>query len=130
MAGHNPRPFRPVDAPKESADLLVGLGVLDRITLLKILPQQGSVTTARAVDTLKKRLNFSDTEIETFGLKTEAVGNQQMTFWDDTVDSTVEISISARAAVIVEDTLRELDKAKKIEAEHLSLWDKFVHDDE
>lgn len=95
------------------------LSVLERITLLGILPAEGDVITVRVLMKLKKDLGFTEQEIKDFNIKS---ADGQIT-WSNAAE--VEIEVGERATDIVKDALKKLNDEKKLREELLPVYDKF-----
>ena len=98
------------------------LKVLDRITLLGILPAQGDFTTLKIVRKLREDLSFSEIEHKTLGIT--QVDNRIT--WNPEADQGKEITIGEKATDVVVASLKELDKQKKLTDQHYGLYEKFV----
>lgn len=98
------------------------LNVKDRIILSNILPVEGDFRTMKTIQQLRDALLFNEQEVKRFQVKTEA---QQIT-WDASKPTEVEIAIGELATEVIVDRLRELDKEKKLSADHLPLWERFI----
>ncbi len=96
------------------------LSVGERLVLLSILPREGDLTTVRVVNELKQALSFSEEEHAALEIRQEGDG----VVWKET-DKTKEISIGARAHVLIADALKALDEEKKLTTGHLDVWSKF-----
>lgn len=100
------------------------LTVLERLSLLTILPPEGTLATLRIVRKLRETLSFSEAELVAFSVITE--GNQIK--WDSTKEppAGVEVEVGEKATDLVVETLKKLDQAGKVTDGHLSLFEKFV----
>ncbi len=98
------------------------LSVLERLKLLAILPQQGDFTTLRLVRRLREALSFSEREHERFGIVT--VGDTCR--WRESEDCAIEFGAKARSMVQV--ALGKLNDEKKLDADVLTLVEKFAPD--
>jgi len=99
------------------------LGIVERITLLQILPQQGDFLTLRILHELRQALSFTEQETEEFGLEIDP--DKQLVRWNQKATREADIPIGPMAASLVVGTLRDLDKAAKLTENHLSLYEKF-----
>ena len=99
------------------------LTVLERLSLLSILPPEGTLATLRIVRKLRESLSFSEAELVAFSVVTD--GNQVK--WDSTKETPdgTEIEIGEKATDLIVDTLKKLDQAGKVTDQHLALFDKF-----
>jgi hypothetical protein len=98
------------------------LGVKERLLLGVILPAEGNITTVRTLTELRNALYFTGEEVEKFGVQQK----DQSIVWDSSKEKEVEIPINGLAKSLIVDTLQKLDADKKLTADHMSLWDKFV----
>ena len=97
------------------------LGVGDRLIILSILPREGDLATVRIVHELQQALSFSENEHAALGIRQEGEG----IVWKGT-DKLKEVPIGARAQVLIADALKALSDERKLTAEHLDVWGKFV----
>jgi hypothetical protein len=100
----------------------VKLNVLERLLLLNLLPAEGDLTTIRIVRQLREELSFS--EEEHAKLKFRTAGENQIRWEDDVVDDK-EFDFAAKATGTVVSALEKLIKDKKVQEQHISLFDKF-----
>ena len=99
------------------------LKAIDRLMLMKILPQQGDLLQTKIVSDMKAKLDFSEAEQQELDMKRTPEGNLQ---WTSEKDTGKEFSFGPRGLVIVKDTLKDLDKNKKLLAPHIPLWEAFI----
>lgn len=95
------------------------LSILERITLLGILPAEGDVVTIRVLTKLKRDLGFTEQEIKDFNIQS-ADGKIS---WQNGAE--VEIEIGERATDIIKDALKKLNDEKRLREETLPVYDKF-----
>jgi len=100
----------------------VKLSVLERITLLGILPSMENYATIKVVSDIHSKLGIDDKEAKAidFVVKGERVE------WDIAKAKDKEFEIGAFESDIIRLALEKLDKEKKLEPRHISLWEKFV----
>lgn len=98
------------------------LSVKSRLLLLNLLPAQGNITTIRVVHDLRRALSFSEQEHKELSLRQTTEGVS----WDHIKEQPKEIEIGPRALVLIEDTLKDLDKQKKLTEDHIELYELFV----
>jgi len=98
------------------------LKVLDRVTLLGILPEQGDYLTLKIVRKLREALSFDEAELAL--LKIVQEGNQMK--WDAEADEGKDIEIGEKATDVVVGCLKKLNDEKKLTQQHYSLYEKFV----
>jgi len=58
------------------------LSVMERMTLLSMLPEKGSFTNLKLVRVARESLSFTDTEYKLLQFRTETVGDQQISKWN------------------------------------------------
>lgn len=100
---------------------MVELSVLERLTLLNILPERGNVATLRIVRTLREDLSFTEEEIETFGVTLE----EDRVLWDESKTEARGYTFGAVQQKVIVDALQKLDEEGAVELQHLDLMDKF-----
>jgi IMP dehydrogenase/GMP reductase len=100
----------------------VKLSVLERITLLGVLPPMENYSTIKVVSDLHNKLGIGDKEAKQIDFKVEG----DRVVWDPKKEKVGEFEIGAFESDIVRTSLEKLDKEKKLEARHISLWEKFV----
>jgi hypothetical protein len=97
------------------------LSILDRITLLGILPPtEGNYITFKILAQLKTDLSFSEIELKELNIH-EADGR---IYWDKSIDK--EIEVGDKAKEIICDSLKKLDEAGKINEQNVSLYERFI----
>jgi len=107
-----------------------GLNLAARIHLLSILPQEGDVTTLRIVRELRESLSLTEDEHKQFGVTT-VEQNGQVTFtWSNAAAAAAprEFQFKAKAFAIIIETLKRLDREKRLRAETLALYEMFVEE--
>jgi hypothetical protein len=98
------------------------LSVFERLILLNILPKEGDFTTLKIVRKLREDLSFSESEHTALQFKQDG-GNVQ---WKQEGDVPVEISIGEKATDLIVEVLKKLDKEKKLQESHFTLYERFV----
>jgi len=99
------------------------LAILDRITLLNILPVEGDVVTVRLLKKLREELGFTEEEIKDH--KITSVENR-ITWEEDGYKA--EVGIGEKATDIIKDAFKKLDQEKKLREEMIPLYDTFMMD--
>ena len=99
------------------------LSVIERITLMQILPKEGSHITFKILIELKSALSFNEKEIREFGM-TEGDGRLH---WKKSVDK--EIPIGEKATDIIVSTLKKLDETHKLSEQTNHLYGRFIEND-
>lgn len=98
------------------------LNVYDRLILLNIMPKEGDFTTLKIVRKLREDLSFSEDEHKALEFKNE---NGQVQ-WKQAGDVPKEVSIGEKAADLIADVLKKLDKEKKLQEAHYRVYELFV----
>jgi len=96
------------------------LNVLERITLLQLLPTEGSYITFKILIDLKANLAFNEKEIKEFKIEEK---DGRVT-WRKSEEK--EIVIGEKAGDIVVEALKKLDDAGKINDQNIVLYEKFI----
>ena len=100
------------------------LNVFERIILLNVLPREGNFATLKILRQLRENLSFDEAENKALAFREEN-GRVQ---WKSDGDKPKEVEIGEKATDIVVETLKELDKQRKLTDEHFSLYEKFIGD--
>ena len=98
------------------------LSVLERLMLLDTLPQEGDITTIRIVRELREALSFGEEESARIELRTES----GRTEWKQDAETPKDVDIGPRATAVIVGALEELNKQKKLNEQHIPLFDKFM----
>jgi hypothetical protein len=96
----------------------VKLNVLERITLLGILPAEGNYLTFKILMDLKALLSFTEEEIKRYGI-TEADG---LIHWQ--MSSDAELNIGEKAMDIIMQSLKKLDEQGKLNDRTFPLYER------
>jgi hypothetical protein len=105
--------------------MLLHLG--ERFSLLTILPREGDITTLRIVAELRQRLAPSEAEHQEFGIENM---DGKLGWLREPDAEPREVEIGRKARDIIQATLKRLSDAGKLHENHLSLYGKFVEDEE
>lgn len=95
--------------------------VLERLLLLNLLPQVGSIITLRVVQQLRAELSFSEDEIARMSL--QEVGANIT--WNQDAEEPKLVEVGDTAKTIIAKRLRDLDESEQLQPQHLSLWEQF-----
>ena len=95
------------------------LSVLERITLLNILPKEGDFLTLKIIRDLRANLSFSEAEHKKACFTKTDGGMHQWVEFD------TGVPIGEKATDIIVNQLNELNNAKKLHEEMISLFEKF-----
>lgn len=96
--------------------------------LLNILPREGDFTTLKIVRKMRETLSFSEAEHKTLQPKNNE-GKVEWRIIDDDgnpIPQEKEVNLGEKATDIIVETLKKLDKEKKLKEEHYSLYEKFI----
>ena len=96
------------------------LDVLERITLLQVLPTEGSYITFKLLLDIKAALAFNEKEIKELGISEK---DGRIT-WKKSGEKDIEIGEKTRE--IVESSLKKLDEQGKINGQNITLFEKFI----
>ena len=108
--------------PKQDSGYELTLG--ERIQIVDILPQKGSIVDAKILRDLRDSLSFSEQEIQQFNIKAEG----QQILWNVAAERKQGpkcISIGSRGLVLISDAIKRLDKEGGISLELLPLCERF-----
>lgn len=94
--------------------------ILERLMILRILPQETDLASARIIADLKKETGFTQEEMDKVDM---VIGDNVK--WEGSKDYEKEIKIVNRAAEIIIKVLNGLSKSEKVSEEYLSIFDKF-----
>lgn len=98
------------------------LTVMERLSLLGMLPNEGSFHNLKLIRVARENLSFNDKENK--ALKFKQVG-EQIT-WDQEAAIEKEVKLGEMAVDIIKKSLQKLDKEEKLHEQHFSLYEKFV----
>ncbi len=89
---------------------------------MEILPAEGNFVTLKVIRELKANLGVKDEEFKLY----EIVQKDNQITWNDKGTEEVEFELGEKAVDIIVEQLEKLDKGKKLEDKHFSLFEKFV----
>ena len=98
------------------------MNVLERLTLLQILPKESNFATLMIVKNLTSSLGLSEDDYKEFEIKQE----ENQIIWNQKGNEEREIKIGEKATDIIIESLKKLDEEKKLTEQHFSLYEKFV----
>jgi len=101
------------------------LSIKERLMALGALPAEGDYSTLKILNQLRLSLSFSEKEVADWGIESDLEDNR--TTW--TTDEVVEIPIGEKATDIIVSSLKKLNKEKKLNADMLTLYEKFIPSD-
>jgi hypothetical protein len=99
------------------------LSVLERAILISLLPMEANFATLKLVRIAKEALSFTDEENKICNFVANTDTGQ--TTWNEGVEPK-EIGLGEVATQLIVEALVNLDKAKKLTTDHMSLYEKFV----
>lgn len=99
------------------------LTIKERLTLTSVLPRQADFVTMKKLEVLRKEIEFSEAEISEYGL---TVTDTTVEWNPEKAGATKEVQVGEIAEKEIVDTLKKLNEEKKLTADHLSLYEKFV----
>ena len=101
------------------------LTVQERFSLMEILPTQSNFLELRIIAELRDELALSDDEGERVSLR--PMGDHRMAWNAEAAEAVIkDCTIGKHAYPIIVTVLKQLDKTKKLERAHLSLYEKFI----
>jgi len=98
------------------------LNVPERLTVLSILPKEGSYATLKILRELRMNLSFTEGELKDWGIITDY--EKGVINWED--NSEAEIPIGEKAMGIIVDELRDLEKKGKLQEGMIDIYEKFI----
>jgi flagellar hook assembly protein FlgD len=101
------------------------LNVLERITLMGLLPQESSFVTFKILGDLKKELSFSEKELKDFKIEQKEFNGKTQVFWDTKKEKDKDVTIGEQAIIIVLASLKKVDEEGKVNDGNISLFEKF-----
>lgn len=100
----------------------VKLSVLDRVTLLGLLPSMENYATIKVVTELHTQLGIGGKEGKEIEFKVEG----DRVTWNPRKEKEKEFDFGKFETDIIVDALEKADKEKKLEPRHVPLYDKFI----
>lgn len=105
------------------------LEVHERLLLLSLLPKEGDYAALKTIRRARESLSFSPTEQKELEMKNDitADGKPQVT-WNSTkaAESVKDVPVDEYTTNVIRDALAELNKKKKLEDKHMSVYEKFI----
>lgn len=98
------------------------LNFKERITLLQVLPKEGSYVTFKILMDLKAKLAFSEKEIKDYGISEKREDKTIM--WKKSVNK--DIDIGEKATEIICEVLKKIDEGGRVNEQNITLFDKFI----
>lgn len=99
------------------------LTVKERILLIQALPKEGDIFTQRIVRDLRSTIGLSDDDWKNYEIIKSDDGRIQ---WNPIKDVGVEYTFGDKAKELIVSALNDLSKAKKVNDDYMTLFDKFI----
>ena len=99
------------------------LTIMERLTLLSVLPEQGNLATLRIVRKLREDLSFTEKELIEYDVQFSDNGRVEWSEEYAMVEKAIPMGAAAQRAAV--NALTALDEEGEITIQHLSLCDKF-----
>jgi len=104
------------------------LTVLERFMCLNLLPEEGNIVKMRMRIKLIEKIGLTAEEIEEYDLKPGEV--ESTVQWRQDIPQEKDIDLKGPEIAAIAENLKKLDTDEKLTPNHLSLYDKFVGDEE
>ncbi|HUT57166.1 MAG TPA: hypothetical protein VNA25_04760 [Phycisphaerae bacterium] len=111
------------------------LTVKERFGVMALLPAETNWVTRRLIRGLLEKVGFSAEEHEKYKFQAQEVEvvdrdgkpqKQRMTTWNTDVEQEAEFDLKGPEVKLIVEGLEDLDKAKKLTADHDTLCEKFL----
>lgn len=102
----------------------VGLNFGERLILMGILPKEGNFVTLKILRELTAKLGVSQEEYKEFEIVEDKKINQ--VYWGQKGSEEKEMEFGEKECDLIVESLEKLDKEKKLEQRHFTLYEKFV----
>jgi len=103
------------------------LNVMERLTLLGVLPKEGNFASLRIIRKLQERLSFTEEELKEFEVDSnEETGTVN---WNPKGNEEKEVEVGEKACEIIKAKLKQLNDEKKLTQQHVSVYEKFMLDE-
>lgn len=109
---------------KQDGVLTAELTFGERISLLELLPPEGTIVTVRLVRELREKLTASEKELKELNVVIDSTKGTLR--WDADMERKRRFSFSGYSLKLIVERLQKLEKDEKLTERHLPLWDKFV----
>jgi len=101
--------------------------ILERVTLINILPANESYLTYKIIADFKNTLYLNEKEIKDYKYKEVDVGGGRIrSIWDEKKAKEKEVQVGKALEIIIIGVLKKLNEEKKINEENSSLYEKFI----
>ena len=103
------------------------LSVMDRLTLLNVLPQQGNIKTLRSLRKLREQLAF--TEKENKDLEVVYNEDEGKIYWNMSKESPIDVEVGEVMRELISGELLKIDAKNELTEAHIGLYEEFVEKD-
>ena len=98
------------------------LTVLERLLILGLLPGEGGIIEMRLKKVIGEKIGLTSDEIVRYEVKEDGANVR----WNNGVEQTSSIELNEAEVGMIRDSLVKLDREKKLNDGHITLYDKFV----
>lgn len=98
------------------------LDILERLSLLNILPKEGNYITLKVIRDLQDDLSFTEKELKDCKIE----DNRGQITWDSSKNKPVKKEIGEKASELIQEELKKLNEQNKLTQGLYSLYEKFV----
>ena len=92
----------------------MNLSILDRLTLIEVLPKQGDMITLSIVTDIIEKIKFTQDDITKYGIVVTQMGENTNYQWDETKKEEKKATFTETETNIIKDAFMRLDKEKKM----------------
>jgi len=100
----------------------VKLNVLERLSLLQILPAESDFATLKIVRDLQNKVGLNEEEFKEYGIELEN-GSYK---WNEKGRNEKDFELGDKSVEIIKAQLKEIDEQKKVTGRIMTLYDKFM----
>jgi len=104
----------------------VNLNLVERLTLMNNLPQEGNFATLKVIRDTLDVLGVNDEEHKYYEIK---IDGKQTLFNAKKAQEEKEFELGEKANVLIQEALEKLNKEKKLTQQHFSIYEKFVKEE-
>ena len=101
------------------------LNLLERVTLISILPAEANFVDLRIVNELKQVCSFSEADMKKYEITIDEE-NDRINWDPDRAEDLKDIDVGPRALEIITKALTKLNDEEKLTDQHFTLYEKFV----
>ena len=101
------------------------LNLMERISVLQILPKEGNFITLKVIGELQQTLAPSEAEFKEF----EIVQEGENIRWNAKGNIEKELPVGDKACEVIVNVLKKLDNEEKLTNQHFSVYKKFILED-